>query len=151
MEGLNNLAVKMGIELECDVMYTHAPVPGDEYLTFSKDANGEEYGFRTSLHDSDILECFYFRSEGIGRTVISETRIVTDDSAGIPLLGKRAAIIYRRAKGKSPNTLLFLGLEFQKGFLHNPDLPSCFGGEPIVFVKGLIVARKFKKSLDSYD
>lgn len=143
MKGLEALAKQMGVPSDDGTLYTPAPVPGDKHLTFAKDATGEEYGFRPDPRDPNVLQCFYMRWEGLGYTPVSEVRIVTDDSAGIPLNGKKAAIIYRRAEGKHITAKLFLGGELSQAYSDMPDGYAGYDSNPIMFADGLIVARKF--------
>jgi len=143
MKGLEALAKQMGVPSDDGMLYTPAPVPFDEHLTFAKDANGEEYGFRPDPRDSNILQCFYVRWERLGHMPVSTVQIVTHDSAGIPLNGKKAATIYRRAEGKYMTAKLFIGGELSQAYLDMPDYYAGYDPNPIVFAGGLIVARKF--------
>ena len=145
MEGLKALAQRMGIDTRDEVLLTHGPVPSDEHLTFVKDIHGEEYGFRLMIRNPDILECFYFRWKTLGSMPVSETHIVTDDSAGISLNGVRAAIIYRKAaKGRKINAKLFTAPSLHEGYADMPEGYSGFKPEPVVLAGGLIVVRRFK-------
>ncbi len=143
MKGLEALAQKMGVTTDDETLYVPAPVPADEHLTFTKDANGVEYGSRPNPRDPSILDCFYMRWERLGHMPVSSVQIVTDDSAGIPLNGKSAAIIYRLAEGKHMTARLFVGNELGQAYIDMPDYYAGYNPDPIPFAQGRIVARKF--------
>ena len=143
MKGLQALAERMGVPSEDGSIYTPAPIPVDEYLAFAKDSNGEEYGFRPDPRDPNILQCFYMRWERLGYMPVSTVQIVTDGSAEIPLRGKDAAIIYRRAEGKHMTAKLFLGAELAEAYVDMPNGYAGYDPNPIVFANGAVVARKF--------
>ena len=144
LAGLQALAKQMGVPEDDGKIYTFAGVPADKHLVFAKDAKGETYGFRPTFLSSDILECFYFQWERVGYTPTSEVQIVTDDSAGIPLQGKKAAIIYRKAEDKKVNAHLFYGGSLKEGYSDQPGYFAGYYPDPMVFAQGLIIARKIK-------
>lgn len=143
MKGLAALAEQMGLVPDDRILYARAPVPTDEHLTFAKDTAGEEYGFRPALRDSNILECFYMRQKDLGHMPVSEVRVVTNGSAGIPLRGTRAAIVYRRAEGKHITATFFFSTDLREAYDEMPGGYAGYDPDPIVFANGLIVARKF--------
>lgn len=144
MKGLEALAQRMGVPSDDGKLYTPAPVPADQHLTFAKDVHGVEYGFRPIPRDQSIIECFYMRWEQLGHMPLSEVQIVTDDSAGIPLNGAKAAVIYRPAPdGKHMTGKLFIGSELGQAYKDMPDEYAGYDPNPIVFGNGLVVARKF--------
>ncbi|MFZ1987572.1 MAG: hypothetical protein WAV21_00860 [Minisyncoccia bacterium] len=143
MKGLEALAKRMGVPSDDGILYTPAPVPADKHLMFAKDVHGMEYGFRPIPRDPSILECFYMRWEKLGHMPVSTVQIVTDDTADVPLNGKKAAIIYRRAEGKHMTCKLFYGSELGQAYVDQPDYYAGYDPNPIVFANGLVVARKF--------
>jgi len=150
MQGLEALAAQMGIvQPAVQPLRVGTIVRTAKYLTFGHDTKGEKYGFKIHAYATNLLEAFYFWSEGepdnVFKGAVAEISIVTDDSLGILLGEARAAVIYREAPPETKvNTRLFMGLTFSMGYLAEPEGDMRYDPEPIVLVPRLVIARRIK-------